>query len=195
MATQTRRAWLILGGTLAISFLLLGFFGREVYRQAPPLPERVVTTDGRLLMTKDDILTGQQVWQSTGGQQLGTVWGHGAYQAPDWSADWLHRESVALLQLWAQREGAASFDALNPERQAALTERLRRELRTNTYDARTGTVTISIDRAEAIARTARHYDALFGGDPALAQLRDNYAMQEVTVPDPARRARLTGFFF
>ena len=195
MATNTRKAWLLLGGTLAVSFLLLGFFGREVYRQAPPIPERVLTADGRLVMTKDDILTGQQVWQSTGGQQLGTVWGHGAYQAPDWSADWLHRESLALLRLWARREGAESFDALTPERQAGLTERLRRELRTNTYDARTGTLTISSDRREAIAQTARHYEGLFGGDPTLTQLRESYAMQEVTIPDPARRAVLTNFFF
>jgi nitric oxide reductase subunit B len=195
MATHTRKAWLLLGGTLAISFLILGFFGREVYRQAPPIPERVIGADGQVVMTKDDILTGQQVWQSTGGQQLGTVWGHGAYQAPDWSADWLHRESTALLQLWALRDGAGSFEALSPERQAALTERLRREMRTNTYDARSGTLTISDDRREAITRTARHYAGLFGGDPALARLRDSYAMQDVTIPDPDRRARLTRFFF
>ena len=78
-----------------------------MYRQAPPIPERVVSRSGTLLMTQDQILTGQQVWQSTGGQQLGSVWGHGAYQAPDWSADWLHRETSALLDVWAEREGAA----------------------------------------------------------------------------------------
>ena len=77
--------------------LHFGIFGKEVYRKAPPIPERVAVSDGTLVFTKDDILTGQQVWQSTGGQQLGTIWGHSAYQAPDWSADWLHRESVALL--------------------------------------------------------------------------------------------------
>ena len=60
-----------------------------------------MTSDGALLLTKDDILDGQQVWQSTGGQQLGSIWGHGAYQAPDWTADWLHREATALLDLWA----------------------------------------------------------------------------------------------
>ena len=55
-------------------------------------------------MSSEDILTGQQVWQSTGGQQLGSIWGHGAYQAPDWTADWLHRESEALLAMWSARE-------------------------------------------------------------------------------------------
>ena len=139
----TRRNWWILAGTVTIAFLILGFFGNEVYRKAPPIPERVAVSDGTLVFTKDDILTGQQVWQSTGGQQLGTIWGHGAYQAPDWSADWLHRESVALLNLWAKREGYGSFESMPAEGRAALQERLRQELRTNTYDRQTETVTIS----------------------------------------------------
>jgi len=68
--SDLKKRWWLLGGTLAVAFVILGFFGREVYRQAPPIPERVVTSDGVVLLTRDDILTGQQVWQSTGGQQL-----------------------------------------------------------------------------------------------------------------------------
>ncbi len=82
-----KKLWILLAAVLFGTFTLLGFFGREVYRQAPPIPERVVTESGRVLFTKEDILQGQQVWQSMGGQQVGTIWGHGAYQAPDWSAD------------------------------------------------------------------------------------------------------------
>ena len=180
----TRKAWWLLGAALLVAFSLLGFFGREVYRQAPPIPERVVTDDGRVVATKAEILDGQVVWQSTGGQQLGSVWGHGAYQAPDWSADWLHREAQELLAIWKERDGDHGYEA-----------RLKAELRTNRYDARTGTITISADRAEAFRRVAAHYDALFGGDPALTQLREAYAMRAATVPDPERRAKLTQFFF
>src|SRR5512140_690182 len=138
-----KRSWLILGGTIAAAFFILGFFGREVYRQAPPIPERVAAADGTVVFTREDILTGQQVWQSTGGQQLGSIWGHGAYQAPDWSADWLHREALALLEIWAERDGAPSFAALAADRQVVLQARLVKELRANTYDSKTGAVTIS----------------------------------------------------
>jgi nitric oxide reductase subunit B len=193
--SELKKSWWLLGTTIVVAFFILGFFGREVYRQAPPIPERVVASDGRLLMTKDDILTGQQVWQSTGGQQLGSIWGHGAYMAPDWSADWLHREASALLDLWAVRDGAAAFADLDPERQAVLQARLQKEFRANTYDGATGTVTLSSDRRDAILRTARHYDDLFGGAPALAQLREDYAMASVTVADAERRQKLTAFFF
>ena len=190
-----KKSWLLLGTTVVAAFILLGFFGREVYRQAPPIPERVVTTGGQVVMTRDDILTGQQVWQSTGGQQVGSIWGHGAYQAPDWSADWLHREALALLDVWAEQEGSASFSALPTDRQAILKARLERELRRNTYDAASGSLTLSPERQQAIARTARHYDDLYGGAPALAQLREDYAMRHVTIPDAKRRQKLTAFFF
>jgi nitric oxide reductase subunit B len=190
-----RRLWWLLGGTLSVAFLILGFFGREVYRQAPPIPERVVTTEGVTVTTRETILDGQQVWQSAGGQQLGSIWGHGAYQAPDWSADWLHREALALLDVWAAQEGADRFEALPAERQDALRGRLETEMRRNTYDPATGTLTISTDRAEAIARTGRHYRDLFGGDPDLAELREQYAMPATPVPDPARLQPLADFFF
>jgi nitric oxide reductase subunit B len=193
--SSLKKSWWIFGTTVILAFLILGFFGREVYRQAPPIPERVITSDGQAVLTKDDILTGQQVWQSTGGQQLGSIWGHGAYMAPDWSADWLHREALALLEIWARREGAPSFAALAPDRQVILQARLQKELRANTFDGASGTVTISADRREAISRAARHYEDLFGGAPALAQLRENYAMQNVTIPDPERRQKLSAFFF
>jgi nitric oxide reductase subunit B len=150
-------------------------------------------------MTKDSILDGQQVWQSTGGQQLGSIWGHGAYQAPDWSADWLHRESVALLDGYAKGESVAgsgtTYEDLPAETQAALRERLRQEMRTNRYDPATGDLTVSRARAAAIATTGAHYVALYGGDPALAGLREDYAMQEAAVRDPERLEVLTHFFF
>src|SRR5262245_51967697 len=192
--TETRY-WLGLGASLLVAFLVLGFFGREVYRQAPPIPERVVTSDGTLLMTKDDILTGQEVWQSTGGQQLGSIWGHGAYQAPDWSADWLHREATALLDLWALRDFGWRFDDLGVEEKGLLHGRLVQELRRNTFDQPTGRVTISVDRLDAVRQTAAHYTALFGGDPSLAARREDYAMQSVVIADRERLAKLNAFFF
>ncbi|MBE0565843.1 MAG: nitric-oxide reductase large subunit [Krumholzibacteria bacterium] len=193
--TNHKRLWWLLGATLLVSFTLLGFFGREVYRQAPPLPETVVDADGHPLMTRGSILDGQQVWQSTGGQQMGSIWGHGAYQAPDWSADWLHREATALLELWARRDHGAAFAAIGAEQQAGLRERVRRELRTNTYDPATGVLTVGADRAAAIATVASHYADLYGGAPALRELREDYAMHENAVVDPARLEALTHFFF
>lgn len=69
----------------------------KLYQVMPPIPQRVVTTTGTVLFTGDDIREGQNVWQSIGGHAIGSVWGHGAYVAPDWTADWLHRECMWFL--------------------------------------------------------------------------------------------------
>src|SRR5690625_4611606 len=136
----TRRLWWTLAVLFAFSFGVLGWIGGEIYREAPPIPAQVVAADGNVLYTKDDIQRGRQVWQSMGGMQVGSIWGHGSYLAPDWSADWLHREAVTLLDMWAMREQGRNYDALGLEQQAALKARLKAELRTNTYDAAAGTI-------------------------------------------------------
>ena len=83
----TKRLWTGLGALLVISFGVLLWMGRELYQQAPPIPERVESVSGELIFTRSDIETGRVVWQSIGGMQLGSIWGHGALVAPDWSAD------------------------------------------------------------------------------------------------------------
>ena len=129
-----KRYWVALAIVIIGSFAVLGGVGRKMISEAPPIPD-VYNTDGQLLFTGSSITDGQGVWQSIGGQEIGTVWGHGAYVAPDWSADWLHRESEILLKTWAVRAGATNFESLGPDQQAIFKARLIREMRTNTYDA------------------------------------------------------------
>ena len=189
------RLWVGFGSVLLVSFAVLGYYGREIYRQAPPRAQRVITTEGAVLFTGEDVKNGQNVWQSIGGQEVGTVWGHGAYVAPDWSADWLHREATWILDQWATQEHGKAFEQLNAEVQAALMVRLKGELRTNTYDAATGDLVVSPLRAKAIAAVGQHYASLFGDDPSLAKLRDAYAIPAMTIKDPERQRLMNAFFF
>ena len=192
---KLNRLWLLLFVVLVASFGALGLLGREIYRQAPPMPQQVASADGATLYSRGEIERGRQVWQSMGGHQLGSIWGHGGYLAPDWSADWLHREAEALLELWAQRRHGRPFAALEPEAQGALKARLRGELRGNGYDAERDVIVVSADRAQAISQVAAHYVALFGDAASHAGLRESYAIAEGAVPDPERRRMLAGFFF
>jgi nitric oxide reductase subunit B len=190
---EYRRLWWILIGILGVTFCLLGWFGREIYRQAPPIPQYIQSVDGRTLFKADDILDGQTAWQSVGGMQLGSIWGHGAYQAPDWTADWLHRELLAWLELAATDSYDRPFAELGEEQQAFLQHQLKREYRSNRVID--GTLVLSARRSQAMEQTATYYDALFGGDPTLHSSRQSFAMKEVTLPDPARRKQMTRFFF
>ncbi len=190
---EYRKLWWTLIAVLGVTFCLLGWFGREVYRQAPPIPAQVLDSNGQLLFTADDILDGQTAWQSVGGMQLGSLWGHGAYQAPDWSADWLHRELTAWLDLAAQDAFGKTYSELDEVQQASLRQQLKLEYRRNQLDGEK--LVLSARRVAAMQQTAAYYDALFGNDPALQGSRKSFAMKEGTLPDAARREQLTRFFF
>jgi nitric oxide reductase subunit B len=190
-----KKLWLALFSVIALSFLALGYYGREIYHLAPPIPQRVVTTDGTVLFTGQDIKDGQNVWQSIGGEEVGTIWGHGAYVAPDWSADWLHRECVTILDKWAAADSGKTYDQLDAEKQAALRERLKREIRPNTYNAQTGDLVVSVTRAEAIQIVGAHYTGVFGSDPAFKSLRNSYAIPADSIKTPERQRLMNTFFF
>ncbi len=183
-----KRYWIALAIVILGSFTVLGVVGRKMISQAPPIPD-VYAADGKLLFTGSTITDGQGVWQSIGGQEIGTVWGHGAYVAPDWSADWIHRESEILLDRWAQQDGAQNFAALGPDQQAVLKARLVREIRTNRYDASANRVTLDSDRVAAFRQLAAYYANVFAAG------RKAYAIPQGALTDPARQQQMAAFFW
>jgi nitric oxide reductase subunit B len=190
-----KRLWGALAAVVVVSFGVLLYYGNEIYHQAPPIPERVVTPEGVVLFTAQDIKDGQNVWQSIGGQELGSVWGHGSYLAPDWSADWLHREAVLILERMARLGHGQPYDSLDDEQKAVLVVRLQKLLRTNTYDPETGDVVVSGERAAAIGELSRYYAGLFADDPERAVERDAYAIPPNLLQDREKLRKLSGFFF
>ena len=186
--SATRKLWLGLAVLLTLSFGVLLWAGTEIFRTAPPMPEKVLSESGQVVYTRADIERGRQVWQSIGGMQLGSIWGHGGYVAPDWSADWLHRESVSLLDLWARADGGmATYAQLPEEQQAALRSRLKQVMRTNTYDAATGQerLRIGVTLATQIPREVCESINVGYLDPATIDIEAWRADPEVTVVDNA----------
>jgi len=191
----TKKLWFGFIAVMTISFAVLIYYGREIYRQAPPIPVKVVNADGKTLFTGQDIKDGQNVWQSMGGQEMGTVWGHGAYQAPDWSADWLHKEAVFILERLSVKNYGISYDSIADEQKAFLKVILQKDLRANTYNKNSEVLTVSNIRSEAIADNSKFYGGLFTNDPALAGLRDSYSIPLNSLKDPERVRKLNAFFF
>jgi nitric oxide reductase subunit B len=183
-----RRYWLAFIAVVAVSFSVLGWVGVRIYQMAPPIPAQVVTTAGDVIVARDQISYGQNVWQAMGGMQVGSIWGHGSYVAPDWSADWLHRESMFVLEEWATRRGR-SFDGLPEPDKAGLIAQLKIMMRRNTYDESTGTLTIEPVRARAYAANAGHFSGIFRDG------KDEYAIPEGAQSDPEKLAALMAFFF
>ena len=190
-----KKLWLGFLLVMSLSFAVLLYYGMEIYRQAPPIPDEVVTTEGVVLFTGQDIKDGQNVWQSMGGQEMGTVWGHGAYQAPDWSADWLHKEAVFMLNQLSLQTDSVPYEQLADERKASLKVTLQKEIRENTYNTETKLLTVTPLRAAAIADNSNYYSGLFTDNPEMDKLRDAYSIPENSLKDPERVRQLNAFFF
>ena len=107
--------------------------------------------------------------------------------APDWSADWLHREAIGRARPGrAARCKRAEAMRAGEEQQAACAGGSESRLRKNTYDAATGTITLDADRTRRYREVLRRTTSgLFGNDPRRAALRKAYAMKNDTVPDAA----------
>jgi nitric oxide reductase subunit B len=184
-----KKLWIALILVVVISFAVLGGVGVKILNDAPPIPSAVVATDGRVLFDGSFIRDGQNAWQSIGGQEVGTVLGHGSYIAPDWTADWLHRESVFILDRWARDAGASQYSSLPVEQQAALQARLQQIMRRNTYDPVTRRITIDPLRADAFDALAGYYADVF------ANGRNEYAIPRNALSDPAKLRQMSAFFW
>jgi nitric oxide reductase subunit B len=76
--------------TMVLGFGVLFSLAHQTYRVAPPIPEKVLSLTRETVFTGADVLAGQQVFLKYGLMENGTIWGHGAYLGPDFSAEYLH---------------------------------------------------------------------------------------------------------
>ena len=128
--------------TFLLGFAVLGYLAYRIYTDHPPVPDQVVTEDGSLLFTGSDILAGQHIFQKYGLMQHGTIFGHGAYLGPDFTAQYLHDAGQTMRKFYLS----------GSQRQADVEERIRREFKQNTFDPETGKLVYSAGQAQAFAQ-------------------------------------------
>ncbi len=184
-----KRLWIAFTLVVIISFAVLGWRGFRIYQEKPPIPSKVVTTEGATVIQPGDILEGQNVWQAMGGMELGSIWGHGSYVAPDWSADWLHSECVFILDKWSNAEFGHEYKDIPAENQAMFKERLKTMMRRNTYDPSRDQIVIDPIRQKAFEHNLAHYQDIFTNGKV------EYAIPAGTISDPGKLRQLASFFF
>ncbi|WP_433231190.1 nitric-oxide reductase large subunit [Actinomadura formosensis] len=177
----TRRDRLIGRGWVqaAALIILFGMFvmvlmGFMTYRSSPPIPERAVTPSGQTLYTRADVFAGQDVFLKNGLMEYGSIFGHGAYLGPDFTADYLHRSAQMVERVYG---GTGD-----------VTRRVQDDYRTNRYNSDTGTLTVSDAQAAAFAELTKYYGDFFASPKGETGLRPK------AITDPTEIRQLTSYF-
>jgi len=160
-------AWLVL--ICLVSFTILLTVGAVIWKNAPPIPEAIRSSQEEVLITKAEIQDGQVTYLARGGQHLGSIWGHGSYLAPDWSADVLHRWGLATAGVLYNGNpdfSQADLEALSPEKRAGLEARVSQTFKTNRYDAETQELILTPAQAQGLQQVFQDYhELLINGSP------------------------------
>ena len=137
---------------MVVGFLILVMLTIKVHYDAPPIPDRVVDPRGTVVFTAGDIQTGQEVFLKHGLMNNGSIWGHGGYLGPDFSAQYLHNLAVHLAQMLAEERHGTTFDEISMEDGAAVEALVRAELKTNRFETSTATLIFTDGQADSYRR-------------------------------------------
>ena len=183
MSQSVRRGLLVAQGwiqavviVVLCGFLILGILAYRTYTDEPPIPSQVVDSTGQVLFTGADVMAGQEVFLRNGLMEYGSIFGHGAYLGPDFTADYLHRAALIVIDHYG---GSSSESA----RQQTIDD-----FKTNRYDSVKGTLTYTAAQAEAFRKLEVYY-ADFLGTPT-----SKYGLRPSAITDPHQIAQLTAFF-
>jgi nitric oxide reductase subunit B len=108
--------------------------------------------------------------------EYGSVFGHGAYLGPDYTADYLRRAS----NLVRDRYGGPTSDAAG--------RRTIEDMRANRYDVDTGTLRFSAAQAAAFRALVPYYSRFFS-DP-----KSEHGLRPDAITDRSQLRKLTSFF-
>ncbi len=183
MAANSKRALLVSKGwvqaviiVLLFGFFVLGFLAYRTYTGEPPIPGRVTDASGHVLFTRGYILDGQEIFLRNGLMEYGSIFGHGAYLGPDFTADYLHRAALIARNFYRQ---------MGSDRAQAQTIA---DFKTNRFDPASDTLTFTQAQAAAFNQLRGHYQTYFG------QTSSQSGLRPAAITDPVQIAHLTAFF-
>jgi nitric oxide reductase subunit B len=157
-------------------FFVLGLLAYRAYSGQPPIPDRVVDPSGRVIFTGEDVTAGQGVFLRNGLMQYGSVFGHGAYLGPDYTADYLRRSALSVRESY----GGEGSD------EAAV--RTVEDFKENRYDPESRTLEFTAAQAAAFGELRGYYGDYFG-EPTT-----RYGLRPEAIRDPGEIRQLTAYF-
>ncbi|HTY53677.1 MAG TPA: hypothetical protein VMB26_00675, partial [Candidatus Binataceae bacterium] len=171
---------------MVAGFSTLGYLAARTYRDAPPIPARVVDGTGATLFTGRDIIAGQQIFLSHGLMENGTIWGHGAYLGPDYSAEFLHTMALDILASLSTRMTPSPDGARS--NQPELDAEVARTLKENRYDPASDTLTFTQAEANSYRTQQQKWHDYFSAPDR------NGGLTAAIIEKPGELHELTAFF-
>jgi nitric oxide reductase subunit B len=157
-------------------FFVLGLLAYRAYSGQPPIPDRVVDPQGNVVFSGEDVMAGQGVFLRNGLMQYGSIFGHGAYLGPDFTADYLRRSALSVRESYG---GEASDTAAT---------RTASDFKENRYDPETRTLAFTAPQATAYEELQDHYGRYFG-EPST-----RFGLRPEAISDPEEVRQLTAYF-
>ena len=183
MNTSEKRPLLISRGwiqavviVLIFGFFIMGVLTYYTYNDEPPIPDVVKSVDGSTLFTRADIIAGQQIFLGNGLMEYGSIFGHGAYLGPDFTAEYLHRAALSSIGFY----GGTNSDTARA--------RTIQDFKTNQYDPATGTLVYTPAQTHAFNECMAYYASFFG-EPTT-----KFGLRPKAIRDPEEVRQLTAFF-
>lgn len=178
---------------MLIGFTGLGILAARTYQAGAPSPVKVVKPDGSTLFTGKDITDGQQVFLHNGLMEYGSVFGHGAYLGPDYTADYLRRASNFVTEAnggpkvdadGIEIPGSETMLVTDKARQATIQE-FRKEAK---FDKETGVINFTQNQVDAYNKLVDYYYGFFSVDST------EHGLRKKAITDRRDIENMTAFF-
>jgi len=131
---------------MLLGFTIMAILAMRTYALSMPLPDKIIGNDGKVIATAEQIQHGQELYQSRGLQQYGSVLGHGAYIGPDFTAEYLRLTTDAAVKQYRE-EG-------KQEPRELVKNEWRKE---NKYDESSKTLNWTAGQTKGFDQMVNHY--------------------------------------
>ena len=173
---------------LVVGFSVLIGMTVSAYRDAPPIPDKVVAADGSTVFTGADVRAGQEMFLKYGLMENGTIWGHGAYLGPDFAAQYLHVLGQDVTAALSNQMYSKAPSALSAEEQSVVASQVAGLLKQNNYDPVSGILIYTDEEALSFQKQIAQWTDYF------SKPTNDAGLQTALISDPQELRQLTAFF-
>ncbi|ADI37851.1 nitric-oxide reductase large subunit [Waddlia chondrophila] len=172
---------------LVIGFTILGAVTKVAYDNTPPIPKQVVDSSGQVIFTGDQVIRGQGVFLKKNLMEHGTLWGHGAYLGPDYSASHLHEQTLFMQEYLADKIYQKPFDQLDSFERGSVLREIPKILKENRYDSESDSLLFTEVEAKSYEHSINVWKNYFASEKA-------QGLPKGYISDPEELSDLSSFF-